>query len=56
MYHWTFIFLILALVAGILGFSSLAGGAAIVAQVLCVIFLILMMVSTFSGSLGGKAH
>lgn len=54
MLNWTFTFLILALVAGLLGFTSLAGTAAIVAQFLFVSFLILLIVSGFSNVMNGK--
>ena len=54
MLFWSFIFLLLALIAGVLGFSSLAGATAVVAQILCGVFMILWLVATFVGSLGGK--
>ncbi len=56
MFFWSFIFLVLALIAGVLGFSSLAGATAVVAQVLCGVFLILWMIAAFGGSLWGKVH
>lgn len=40
-------FLIIALVAGVLGFGVIAGTAASIAQVLFVIFLILFFVSLY---------
>ncbi len=43
-------FLIIALVAGVLGFTSIAGTAAGIAQVLFVIFLVLFLAS-FVGQL-----
>jgi uncharacterized membrane protein YtjA (UPF0391 family) len=53
---WSFIFLILALIGGLLGFSSLAGATAVVAQVLCGVFLILWVFSTVRGLFGRKVH
>ena len=48
MLHWTVTFLILALVAAVLGFSSLAGGAAAIGQALFFIFLFLLVVSALT--------
>ena len=38
MLGWTFMFLLIAIVAGVLGFTSVAGAAAGIAQILFVIF------------------
>ena len=46
--NWTFTFLILALFAGVLGFSNWAGGAAFIAQVLTYLFMMLSMVFLIS--------
>jgi len=48
MLHWTFTFLILALVAAVLGFSSLAGSVGAIAQVLFFVFLFLLVVSALT--------
>jgi uncharacterized membrane protein YtjA (UPF0391 family) len=45
MLNWTLTFLVLALIAGVLGFTSVAGAAASIAQVLFVIFLGLLLSS-----------
>ena len=45
MLGWTLMFLIIALVAGVLGFTSIAGAAAGIAQILFVIFLVLFLAS-----------
>ena len=45
MLHWTLVFLVIAIVAAILGFGSLAGTAATIAKVLFLIFLVLWIVS-----------
>lgn len=50
MLGWTIMFLIIALAAGVLGFTSIAGTAAGIAQVLFVIFLVLFLAS-FVGQL-----
>lgn len=43
--HWTLIFLILALIAGALGFSGIAKESAGIAKILFVVFLILYIAS-----------
>lgn len=48
MLNWTFTFLILALVSGILGFTSLAGSAAGISQTLFALFIGLIIVSLFN--------
>lgn len=40
MLHWTLVFLAIALVAGIFGFLVLASGAAVIAKILCWLFLL----------------
>lgn len=45
MLHWTLTFLVLALIAGALGFTGIAGAAAGIAQNLFVIFLVFFLVS-----------
>ena len=54
MLGWAFAFLILALVAGYMGFFALSGVAATVAQALLLLFVILLIVSAFSGALRGR--
>lgn len=44
MLRWTLIFLVIALVAGILGFTNIAEGAATIAQVIFFIFLALVII------------
>lgn len=43
--HWTLIFLILALIAGALGFSGVAKESAGIAKILFIIFLIIYVTS-----------
>ena len=47
MLHYAVIFLVIALVAAVLGFSSIAGAAGNIAWFLFVVFLILAVVSFF---------
>lgn len=49
MLSYAILFLIVALVAGVLGFGVLAGTAMWIAKVLFVIFLILFLVSLITG-------
>jgi uncharacterized membrane protein YtjA (UPF0391 family) len=45
MLHWTLVFLVIALVAALLGFGGIAGAAAGIAKVLFFIFLVIWLVS-----------
>jgi uncharacterized membrane protein YtjA (UPF0391 family) len=49
MLHWALTFLIVALIAGLLGFGALEGLAMWFAQVLFVVFLILFLISLLAG-------
>jgi uncharacterized membrane protein YtjA (UPF0391 family) len=49
MLRWSAIFLILALVAGLLGFTTIAGTAMGIAKVLFVLFLIICIITFFIG-------
>ena len=49
MLSYTLTFLIIALLAGALGFGVVAGTAAMIAKVCFVLFLVLFIVSLFSG-------
>lgn len=49
MLNWAILFLIIALVAGVLGFGVVAGTAAWIAQVLFVVFIVLFLVSLIAG-------
>ncbi len=55
MLKWAFIFLIVAVVAGALGFTNVAAGAATIAKVLFGIFLIIFLVLLVMGLLAGEA-
>lgn len=49
MLSWAITFLVVALIAGILGFGFVAGTAATIAKVLFFIFLVLFLVSFIQG-------
>ena len=49
MLNYALIFLIIAILAGVLGFGVVAGTAAMVAKICFVVFLILFVVSLLSG-------
>lgn len=49
MLHYALIFLVVALIAAVLGFGVIAGTAAWIAKVLFVVFLILALVSFVTG-------
>ena len=49
MLNWTFTFLILALIAADFGFGGIAAGAAEIAKILFVLFLVLFVVGLITG-------
>jgi uncharacterized membrane protein YtjA (UPF0391 family) len=51
---WTLVFLIIALVAGILGFTGLSATAAGIGRLLFGIFLVLFLVSLILGLIRGR--
>jgi uncharacterized membrane protein YtjA (UPF0391 family) len=53
-FGWALTFLLLALVAGYMGFFALAGATVLVAKLLLVVFLVLLVVSGFSGVLSSR--
>jgi uncharacterized membrane protein YtjA (UPF0391 family) len=52
MLRWAVIFLIIAIVAAVLGFGGIAGEAAWIAKILLFVFLILFVVSFVLGRRG----
>lgn len=50
MLRWVIIFLVIALIAGVLGFTGIAEGAAEIAQVIFFIFLALLVLALVFGS------
>jgi len=49
MLGWAITFLVIALIAATLGFGVIAGTAASVAKVLCVVFIVLFLISLVTG-------
>ncbi len=54
MLRWTLIFLVIALVAALLGFGNLAGEASDIARILFFIFLVLTLVGILISLLTGR--
>jgi uncharacterized membrane protein YtjA (UPF0391 family) len=52
MLSWALTFLVIALVAAVLGFGVIAGTAAEIAKILFVVFLVLFVISLVSGRRG----
>lgn len=49
MLRWVITFLIIAIIAAVLGFTDIVGGAAFIAKVLFYIFLVLLVLSLLFG-------
>lgn len=56
MLRWALIFLIVAIVAAILGFGTIAGAAANVAIILFWIFLAICVILFIAGLIGGSSR
>jgi len=56
MLSWALVFLVLALVAAVVGFTDIAGAAASIAQILFFLFLVLLAVSAIAALLRGKSR
>ncbi|MFY8200767.1 MAG: DUF1328 domain-containing protein [Pirellula staleyi] len=54
MLSWALTFLVVAIIAAVLGFGVIAGTAASIAQVLFFVFLVLFVVSLFVGRRGSS--
>lgn len=46
---WAVTFFVLALIAALLGFTGIAAGASLIAQILFVVFLVALVVALLSG-------
>lgn len=55
MLSWTISFLVLALIAGFLGFGGVATVSIEIAQILFFVFIVLFLVSAVVGALRGRA-
>jgi uncharacterized membrane protein YtjA (UPF0391 family) len=49
MLSWALTFLVIALIAGVLGFGTLMGAAASIAKVLFLVFLVFFVISLIAG-------
>ena len=49
MLRWTIIFLVVALIAALLGFTGIASGAAAIAKIFFYIFIVLFLISVIAG-------
>lgn len=54
MLQWALTFLVLALVAGVLGFGNIAGLSVEIAKILFVVFLVLFIIAAVVNALRGK--
>jgi uncharacterized membrane protein YtjA (UPF0391 family) len=54
MLHWALVFLVIALIAGVLGFSGVYVAAAGIAKILFFVFLVLFVISLLTGGLGRR--
>jgi uncharacterized membrane protein YtjA (UPF0391 family) len=54
MLSWALTFFIVAIIAAVLGFSSIAGAAAGIAKILFFIFLVLTLVALVAGAMRGR--
>jgi len=52
MLSWALTFLVIALIAGVLGFGVVAGTAASIAKILFFVFLVLFVIGLFMGRRG----
>jgi uncharacterized membrane protein YtjA (UPF0391 family) len=55
MLRWALIFLVVALVAALLGFTTIAGGAMGIAKILFYVFVVLFVVSLIMHLVRGRA-
>lgn len=55
MLNWAISFLVLALIAGILGFGGIAAVSVDIAKILFVVFLVLFLVASIVHALRGRA-
>jgi uncharacterized membrane protein YtjA (UPF0391 family) len=53
MLKWSLVFLIVAIIAGVLGFGALAGTAMTIAKILFVVFLVFFLIAVITGGVIG---
>jgi uncharacterized membrane protein YtjA (UPF0391 family) len=54
MLSWALVFLVVALIAGVLGFTTIAGASIAVAKILFMIFLVLFVISLVMHLIRGR--
>lgn len=54
MLRWAIVFLVIALVSGILGFGNIVGLSTEIARILFVVFLVLFIIAAAANALRGK--
>jgi uncharacterized membrane protein YtjA (UPF0391 family) len=54
MLYWALVFLVIALIAGLLGFTAIAGATYAIFKILFWVFLIIFLVSLLMGFAGRK--
>ena len=54
MLRWSLIFLIVAITAGVFGFTSIAGASLTIAKVLFFIFIVLFIIALLGGTVFAK--
>jgi uncharacterized membrane protein YtjA (UPF0391 family) len=55
MLYWAFVFLVISIVAAVLGFGGIAAGAATIAKILFGVFLILFIALLIAGLAAGRS-
>jgi uncharacterized membrane protein YtjA (UPF0391 family) len=54
MLRWAFIFLVIGLIAGLLGFTSVAGASVAIAKTLFFVFMVIFVVLLIAGLAAGR--
>lgn len=54
MLHWAAVFFVIAIIAGLLGFTSIAGAAIDIARLLFYLFLVIFIVLLVMGLITGR--
>jgi uncharacterized membrane protein YtjA (UPF0391 family) len=55
MLQWALTFLVLGLIAALLGFTSVAGASIGIAKILFVVFLVMFLVTLLAGAMRGRS-
>lgn len=54
MLRWSLVFLVIAIVAGLLGFTSIAGASLSIAKILFFIFIVIFLIMLVAGLAAGR--